>query len=135
MTSETDATREIDTLYPKACLIVQNTGNTGIAHLQRVLRTGYNQTARLLEAMEEDGIVSSCDASGKRRLLVTNNPTVLETVMDKNTWITRCAARYVERAEMDECKAQAHAEALYEVRDDDEGPEESADEDMLYWSD
>lgn len=70
MTSETDATKEIDTLYPKACLIVKNTGNTSIAHLQRVLRTGYNRTARLLEAMEADGIVSSCDASGIRQLLV-----------------------------------------------------------------
>jgi S-DNA-T family DNA segregation ATPase FtsK/SpoIIIE len=75
MTSETDNTKELDTLYPKACLIVQSTGNTLISHLQRVLRTGYNRSARLLEAMEADGIVSPCDARGIRRLLVPSSST------------------------------------------------------------
>ena len=69
MTRETDLTKKNDTLYPQACQIVRSTGNTLISNLQRVLQIGYNRAARLIEAMESDGIVSPCDLRGMRKLL------------------------------------------------------------------
>lgn len=73
MTKETDITKELDTLYPRACWIVQSTGDTRISHLQRALLIGYNRAARLIEAMEADGIVSPCDSCGLRKLLALSH--------------------------------------------------------------
>lgn len=74
MSTETDATKADDKLYPKACAIVQITGDTRISHLQRVLLIGYNRAARLIEAMEADGIVSPANRQGVRELLPVRNP-------------------------------------------------------------
>lgn len=45
------------------------TGKANISALQRHLRVGYNQAARLVESMEEAGVVSPADGSGKREVL------------------------------------------------------------------
>ena len=74
MSRETDATKADDTLYPKACEIVQTTGDTRISRLQRVLLIEYNRAARLIEAMEADGIVSPTNRQGERKLLQVRNP-------------------------------------------------------------
>ena len=42
---------------------------TSISYLQRKLRIGYNKAANFIEQMEEDGILSSPDPSGKRILI------------------------------------------------------------------
>ena len=40
-----------------------------ISAVQRKLRIGYNRAARLIEAMEEAGIVSSMNTNGTREVL------------------------------------------------------------------
>jgi S-DNA-T family DNA segregation ATPase FtsK/SpoIIIE len=40
------------------------------SYLQRVLRIGYNNAARLIERMEEDGFVSRPDHVNRREVLV-----------------------------------------------------------------
>ena len=58
-----------DPLYAEACELVRSTGNTRISHLQRVKRLTYNHAARLMEAMEIDGIVSPTDKFGIRTVM------------------------------------------------------------------
>ena len=64
---------ESDALYDKAVEIVLSTQRPTISSIQRHLSIGYNRAANLIEAMEEAGIVSSPDNSGKRKILVPIN--------------------------------------------------------------
>ena len=41
-----------------------------ISAVQRKLRIGYNRAARLIEAMEEAGLVSEMSSNGSREVLV-----------------------------------------------------------------
>jgi S-DNA-T family DNA segregation ATPase FtsK/SpoIIIE len=43
-----------------------------ISLVQRHLRIGYNRAARLLEAMEQAGVVSPMQTNGNRDILVPN---------------------------------------------------------------
>ncbi|MDO9227134.1 MAG: DNA translocase FtsK [Pseudomonadota bacterium] len=58
-----------DDLYPKAVDAVKASGRVSITHLQRELRIGYNRAARLMEQMEQNGVVTAMDASGQRDLV------------------------------------------------------------------
>lgn len=60
-------------LYRKAVKIVLEEKKTSISYLQRKMRIGYNKAANLIEQMEEEGILSSPDVQGKRRILVKTN--------------------------------------------------------------
>jgi S-DNA-T family DNA segregation ATPase FtsK/SpoIIIE len=56
-------------LYSKAVAIVRRDKKTSISYIQRQLRIGYNKAATLIEKMEEDGILSAPNVSGRRELL------------------------------------------------------------------
>ena len=58
-----------DPLYDEAVKIVKEAKRANISFVQRSLRIGYNRAARLVETMEENGIVSPMDSSGKRKIL------------------------------------------------------------------
>ena len=47
-----------DNLYPEAIEAVRKEGRASITMLQRKLRIGYTRAARLIDAMEEEGIIS-----------------------------------------------------------------------------
>ena len=64
-----DAEQE-DALYDEAVAYVLESRRASISSVQRKLRIGYNRAARLIEAMEAAGVVSSMDASGGREVLV-----------------------------------------------------------------
>ena len=51
-------------------LFVVETKKPSISSVQRKFSIGYNRAARLLDQMEERGLVSSMDNSGKRQLLL-----------------------------------------------------------------
>ncbi|MEK6680227.1 MAG: DNA translocase FtsK 4TM domain-containing protein [Nitrospirota bacterium] len=59
---------ERDEFYQKAVDLVSATGQASISMIQRKMRIGYNRAARMIEMMEEDGIVSSPNA-GKREVI------------------------------------------------------------------
>ena len=58
-----------DTLYNQAVSIVTNDKRVSISYIQRKLQIGYNRAARIVEEMEEKGIVSAPNTQVKRELL------------------------------------------------------------------
>ena len=56
-------------MYRQAVRIVLDEKKTSISYLQRKLRIGYNKAANFIERMEEEGILSSPDNTGKRTIL------------------------------------------------------------------
>ncbi len=58
-----------DDLYDEAARIVVSSGQASISYLQRRLRIGFSRAARLIDMMENDGVVSSA-TNGKREVLV-----------------------------------------------------------------
>ncbi|MGL6070901.1 DNA translocase FtsK, partial [Craterilacuibacter sp.] len=61
---------ETDPLYDEAVEIVLRTRKASISSVQRQLRIGYNRAARLIEEMEQAGIVSNMESNGNRTVLV-----------------------------------------------------------------
>ena len=61
-----------DPLYDKAVAVVANAGYCSISHVQRQLSVGYNKAAKLVEQMEQQGVVGppSSKAGGRREVLV-----------------------------------------------------------------
>lgn len=64
------ADAESDPMYDQACEVVLKHRRASISLVQRHLRIGYNRAARLLEQMEQSGIVSSMQSNGNREILV-----------------------------------------------------------------
>lgn len=60
---------ESDELYDKAVAVVLQTRRPSISLVQRHLRIGYNRAARLIEQMEQAGLVSAANATGAREVL------------------------------------------------------------------
>jgi S-DNA-T family DNA segregation ATPase FtsK/SpoIIIE len=60
---------EADALYDQAVEIVLKTRRPSISLVQRHLRIGYNRAARLIEAMEQAGLVSAMGANGNREVI------------------------------------------------------------------
>ena len=58
-----------DDLYQQALEIIQSEGKASTSFLQRKLQIGYNRAARIIDMMEEDGIVSKANHVGKRDVL------------------------------------------------------------------
>ena len=63
-----DGDGEADPLYDEAVAFVTQSRRASISSLQRALRVGYNRAARMIESMEESGVVSASD-NGKREVL------------------------------------------------------------------
>jgi S-DNA-T family DNA segregation ATPase FtsK/SpoIIIE len=61
---------EADPLYDQAVEIVIKNRRASISLVQRHLRIGYNRAARLLEQMEQSGLVSAMSSNGNREILV-----------------------------------------------------------------
>ena len=58
-------------LYKEAVTFVQDSGRASISAVQRKLRIGYNRAARLIEQMEEAGVVSAMNSNGTREVLAS----------------------------------------------------------------
>ncbi len=67
---------EQDALYDQAVRIVTETRKASISGIQRRLKIGYNRAARMVEAMEEAGIVGSLQSNGFREVLAPPPPGV-----------------------------------------------------------
>ncbi len=58
-----------DELYNKAVEIIIKQQKVSTSYVQRYLQIGYNRAARIIEKMEEDGIISEANNAGKRHVL------------------------------------------------------------------
>ncbi len=58
-----------DELYQSALKLVKNEGKASTSFLQRKLQIGYNRAARIIDMMEENGVVSKANHVGKREIL------------------------------------------------------------------
>ena len=67
---DTGSPEDADELYDEAVNFVLESRRASISAVQRKLRIGYNRAARLIETMEEAGIVSEMSSNGSREVLV-----------------------------------------------------------------
>ncbi len=58
-----------DELYAEAVKIIKSEGKASTSFLQRKLQIGYNRAARIIDMMEEKGIVGKANHVGKREVL------------------------------------------------------------------
>ena len=58
-----------DELYNKAVEIIVKQQKVSTSFIQRYLQIGYNRAARIVEKMEEDGIITEANNAGKRHVL------------------------------------------------------------------
>jgi len=64
--------KDVDELYQKAVNLIIEQQKVSTSFIQRYLQIGYNRAARIVEKMEEDGIISEQTHAGKRIVLKKN---------------------------------------------------------------
>ncbi|MEL6870589.1 MAG: DNA translocase FtsK 4TM domain-containing protein [Pseudomonadota bacterium] len=69
-----DEDNEQDALYDQAVALVLETRKASISGVQRRLKIGYNRAARMVEAMEEAGLVGPLESNGSREVLAPAPP-------------------------------------------------------------
>jgi S-DNA-T family DNA segregation ATPase FtsK/SpoIIIE len=62
---------EYDELLPAAIEVVLEVGQASVSMLQRRLKLGYSRAARLVDQMEEKGVVGPFEGSKARQILIT----------------------------------------------------------------
>lgn len=72
-----DAPRDdMDPLYDEAVRIVTETRKASISYIQRRLKVGYNRAARIVEEMENSGLVGPLESNGQREILAAPPPPI-----------------------------------------------------------
>ncbi len=61
---------DVDPVYHQAVRLAVRQGQISVSHIQRRLKLGYARAARLVDTMEENGIVGPADGSKPREVLV-----------------------------------------------------------------
>jgi len=64
-----DEEEGIDELFDEAVNFILETQRVSISLLQRKFKIGYNRAARIIDSMEEQGIVSPMESNGKREIV------------------------------------------------------------------
>ena len=67
--SSRNSFEELDELYEEAKNVIISDRKTSISYLQRKLQIGYNRSARIIEQLEAEGILSSANTKGVREIL------------------------------------------------------------------
>jgi S-DNA-T family DNA segregation ATPase FtsK/SpoIIIE len=71
-----DAGEELDALYDEAVRFVTESRKASISSVQRRFKVGYNRAARMIEEMENAGIVGPSETNGLREVLAPPPPPV-----------------------------------------------------------
>lgn len=66
-----DPTQDKDELFDKAVELILSTGQASASYLQRKLRLGYARAARIIDQMEQEGIVGPSKGSKPREILIS----------------------------------------------------------------
>ena len=67
--SKRESYAELDSLYDEAKYVIITDRKTSISYLQRKLQIGYNRSARIIEQLESEGVLSSTNTKGVREIL------------------------------------------------------------------
>ena len=70
---EKEEEEEIDELFQDAVSVIINNNQASISILQRKLRIGYTRAARLIDLMEDKGIVGPYDGRNPRKIMLSKN--------------------------------------------------------------
>jgi S-DNA-T family DNA segregation ATPase FtsK/SpoIIIE len=62
--------QDYDEKYDEAVALVTRTRQASISMIQRHMRIGYNRAARIIDVMEQEGIVGPSDGVKPREVLV-----------------------------------------------------------------
>jgi S-DNA-T family DNA segregation ATPase FtsK/SpoIIIE len=73
-----------DELYNEAVAVVMAAGKASASLLQRRLRVGYGRAARIMEEMEDKGLIGPADGSRPRDVLVSKAPSSEPMSIDDN---------------------------------------------------
>ena len=65
--SQEEDSGDRDDMYYKAVEFAESVGEVSISSLQRKFKIGYNRSARIMEMMEDDGLVGPPKGAGKPR--------------------------------------------------------------------
>ncbi len=66
--------QEVDAFYDEAVAFVTETRRASVSSVQRKFRIGYNRAARLVEQMEQSGVVTPAGHNGNREVLAPPPP-------------------------------------------------------------
>jgi len=61
---------DVDELYDQAVAVITREGKVSTSFVQRHLQIGYNRAARIIEEMENQGVITPANGAGKRQILV-----------------------------------------------------------------
>jgi S-DNA-T family DNA segregation ATPase FtsK/SpoIIIE len=86
MNSMIDGDDEGDDLYEDAREIVMRAGKASTSYLQRKLRVGYARAARLMDILEENGIIGPANGSKPRDVLVRPEDGVNDNTDDDGSY-------------------------------------------------
>jgi S-DNA-T family DNA segregation ATPase FtsK/SpoIIIE len=64
------ANGEKDELYDEAVRIIMESNQASVSILQRRMRLGYTRAARIIDTMEQEGLIGAFEGSKPRRILV-----------------------------------------------------------------
>ncbi|MFT6072893.1 MAG: S-DNA-T family DNA segregation ATPase FtsK/SpoIIIE [Alphaproteobacteria bacterium] len=64
-----DGDEDVDSMLSEAIDVVRRDQKVSISYVQRKLKVGYNRAARIIEQMEDHGIITEADHTGKRELI------------------------------------------------------------------
>jgi S-DNA-T family DNA segregation ATPase FtsK/SpoIIIE len=64
------ASGEKDELYEQAVKVIMESNQASVSILQRRLRLGYTRAARIIDTMEQEGLIGSFEGSKPRKILV-----------------------------------------------------------------
>lgn len=67
--SSNDSYEELDPMFDEAKNVILSDRKTSISYLQRKLQIGYNKSARLIEQLENEGVLSAPNSKGIRDIL------------------------------------------------------------------
>ena len=67
--SSNESYEELDPLYEEAKNVIFTDRKTSISYLQRKLQIGYNRSARVIEQLEVEGVLSAPNSKGVREIL------------------------------------------------------------------
>ncbi len=74
-----------DELYADAKAAVEEAGRASTSYLQRKLKIGYSRAARLMDVLEQHGVIGTADGSKPREVLTKNASTLQATSFEENS--------------------------------------------------